>query len=173
MAKATVSGAEPQRGILQELVLRKLAGLPGRGIVALGLPGQRSHERIGNAEVYCFLNRQEQQEAMARSHVVVARAGYSTIMELAALGKKAVLVPTPGLTEQGYLARRHQRLGSCHSVQQGSLDPPRDIARALKLPGFRAPNTTGEAVERFVEGFLADLKRGAAPLPTLRPSPFR
>ena len=44
-------------------------------------------------------------QVLRDSKIVLARAGYSTVMDLAALGKKAILVPTPGQTEQEYLAK--------------------------------------------------------------------
>lgn len=43
---------------------------------------------------------------MANSKHIVCRSGYSSIMDLAALGKNAILVPTPGQTEQEYLAEK-------------------------------------------------------------------
>jgi UDP-N-acetylglucosamine:LPS N-acetylglucosamine transferase len=51
------------------------------------------------------LEANELDQVLRDSRIVLARAGYSTIMDLAALGKKAILIPTPGQTEQEYLAR--------------------------------------------------------------------
>jgi UDP-N-acetylglucosamine:LPS N-acetylglucosamine transferase len=42
---------------------------------------------------------------MLQSSLIISRSGYSTIMDLVVLEKKAVLVPTPGQTEQEYLAK--------------------------------------------------------------------
>jgi predicted glycosyltransferase len=50
-------------------------------------------------------------EAIAGADMVVCRSGYSTLMDLVLLGKKAILIPTPGQTEQEYLARHLQEHG--------------------------------------------------------------
>ena len=41
---------------------------------------------------------------MEKAEYVISRSGYSTIMDIIALGKKSILIPTPGQTEQEYLA---------------------------------------------------------------------
>ena len=51
------------------------------------------------------LNGEELNQAMVDADIVISRSGYSTIMDLARLGKKAIFIPTPGQTEQtSYLA---------------------------------------------------------------------
>ena len=87
---------------------------------------------------------------MNRSKVVVARSGYTTIMELAALGKRALLIPTPGQTEQVYLASYHMRRGTAHAAWQHRLDLARDLPKALRTSGLHARSTTAEAVQRFL-----------------------
>ena len=42
---------------------------------------------------------------------IISRGGYTSLMELIPFGKKLILVPTPGQTEQEYLARRWQENG--------------------------------------------------------------
>ena len=41
---------------------------------------------------------------MQEASLIISRSGYSTIMDLVQLQKRAILVPTPGQTEQEYLA---------------------------------------------------------------------
>jgi hypothetical protein len=43
---------------------------------------------------------------LASRPVVVCRAGYSTLMDIEVTGNPALLIPTPGQTEQEYLARK-------------------------------------------------------------------
>ena len=43
-------------------------------------------------------------DLMNASEFIIARSGYSTIMDLVTLERNAILVPTPGQTEQEYLA---------------------------------------------------------------------
>ena len=65
-----------------------------------------------------FLNSEGLQTVISQSSLVIARSGYSTIMDLAVLGKKGILVPTPGQTEQEYLADRWKEKGVFYSVPQ-------------------------------------------------------
>ena len=43
-------------------------------------------------------------DLISGSDLIITRAGYSTIMELVSLKCSAVLIPTPGQTEQEYIA---------------------------------------------------------------------
>jgi uncharacterized protein (TIGR00661 family) len=147
----SVSGPEPQRSIFERMVLRQAASLPGRVVVALGRPEEDTKPRIvGSVEVYNYLDRRRQEEMMNRAQVVVTRSGYTTLMELTELQKRALLVPTPGQTEQTYLARYHRSLGTYFSVDQSKLNLLRDTGRAAAFSGFRPPHRTREAVEKFL-----------------------
>jgi UDP-N-acetylglucosamine transferase subunit ALG13 len=143
----TISGPEPQRTVLERQVLRQVSGLPGRVVVSLGRP-EASGSPTGGAEVYPYLDRRRQQEMLARARVVVSRSGYTTLCELATLGKRAVVVPTPGQTEQVYLAHYHHGRGSVWAVASGALHLARDVPQAASRPGLRAAVTGEEAAQR-------------------------
>lgn len=53
----------------------------------------------------------ELETAFNESEMVLCRSGYTTIMDLAQLGKKAFFIPTPGQYEQEYLAKKLQKEG--------------------------------------------------------------
>ena len=57
-----------------------------------------------NIEVISFLTSKKLNQAIAESEIVISRSGYTTLMDLVLLEKKAILIPTPGQTEQEYLA---------------------------------------------------------------------
>jgi hypothetical protein len=148
----TLSGPEPQRGMLERTLLAQVPGLPGHGVMALGRPGSRSVEQRGGCKVYGYLARAGQEEMMNRARVVVSRSGYTTLMELAELGKRALLIPTPGQTEQEYLAAFHQAQGNAPMVRQDVLALQRDLARvSAGFCGFRVPWTTEQSVAAFVD----------------------
>lgn len=103
-----VSGPEPQRAMLEEELTERFGRESGRRVVVCGrgagheeesLTGE-GVEKIGYADA-----RRLKGLIMAAKHIV-CRSGYSTIMDLAALGKRAELIPTPGQGEQEYLAER-------------------------------------------------------------------
>ncbi len=155
----TLSGPEPQRTRLERRVLQQLRarreGRSSRIVVALGRPEAPGDERLEGCQIFGYLDRRAQKEMMNRARVVMARAGYSTIMELAEVERRAVLVPTPGQTEQEHLASRHHRLGAVWSVGQDQLQLDRDVAAAAARPGLRARTKTAEAVRRSVALIMA------------------
>ena len=74
--------------------------------------------------------------AMNQSNFVIARSGYSTIMDLAALGKKAFLIPTPGQFEQMYLAERinEKKIAPFCRQEDFSIDK---LAQITNYTGFK------------------------------------
>ncbi len=72
----------------------------------LGSPQRpKATTRIGNWTCVSYVSTEEKTELMNRAQCVICRSGYTTLMELAELGKKrALLIPTPGQTEQEYLS---------------------------------------------------------------------
>ena len=148
----SISGREPQRKILEDIVLQQVYDVPGRVIVSLGKPEEAGRIwRHGRSEIHSFVNRVEQEELMNRARMIVSRSGYTTMMELAELGKNALLIPTPGQTEQEYLADYHLQKGTYYSTTQDRLDLPRDLARAAKYPGYHPPHRTETSIDRFME----------------------
>ncbi|MDO9549247.1 MAG: glycosyltransferase [Candidatus Marinimicrobia bacterium] len=142
-----ISGPEPQRSVLEELILKQVEKIPGRHVVVLGKPGEEkpiSTDR--NLDIYAHLNRQKMSEYMSCARLIVSRAGYSTIMEVVALGKPALFVPTPGQTEQEYLALRLNELGYFHCVAQHKLNLPEDV----KIAAGRLPY--GDDLDRINDG---------------------
>ena len=61
------------------------------------------------------------EKTINESEIVVSRSGYTTIMDLAILGKKAFFIPTPGQYEQEYLAERLTANGIIPSCNQQSF----------------------------------------------------
>ncbi len=133
----SVSGIEPQRGLLERMVLRALPRLEGKIVVTLGRPRDHGQCRtLDGATVYTYLDRTRQAEMLNRAQVVMTRSGYTTLMELAGLGRKALFVATPGQSEQEYLARFHRERGHVWSIEQKHLDIPRGIERARAAAGI-------------------------------------
>lgn len=146
----SVSGLGTPQKDFGDLVLDALPRINGRAVVTLGRPEAEGQTRtIAGATVYGYLDRQRQAEMLNRARVVVARSGYTTLMELAELGKRALFVPTPGQSEQEYLARYHRDRGHVWSTVQRALDLPRDIAQAEAARGIPRISPV-RSVERFL-----------------------
>jgi uncharacterized protein (TIGR00661 family) len=101
-----LSGPEPQRTELENILFKQIADYPMQFIVVRGLPGLNSPVPFaGNGiKIYNHLPSGELNDIIDVSDIIITRSGYSTIMDLVNLGKSAILVPTPGQTEQEYLA---------------------------------------------------------------------
>lgn len=72
---------------------------------------------------------------MAEAHLVVSRAGASTIAELATIGRPAVLVPLPGALDQdqSHNADAMGALGGAWHVPQADFTPARLAAEIVRL----------------------------------------
>jgi uncharacterized protein (TIGR00661 family) len=118
-----LSGPEPQRSILEELILTQLAKVDLSAVVVRGIPDSVETYTIkGNTHVFAHLETPQLYELLARTSLVVCRSGYSSIMDLVTLGKKAILIPTPGQTEQEYLSRYLMDKRVYFSIKQEDFD---------------------------------------------------
>jgi uncharacterized protein (TIGR00661 family) len=101
-----LSGPEPQRTLLENKLLVELKNYQGTVLFVRGvLNNSTKIVASKNIEIVDFLTSSNIENAMNKSELVIARSGYSTIMDLAVLGKKAFFIPTPGQFEQEYLAK--------------------------------------------------------------------
>lgn len=118
-----LSGPEPQRSILEELMFEKLKGLDTEILMIRGVIEEKQvFEKKGNFSVYNFLQTEDLEKALNSSKLVICRSGYTSLMDLAKLKKQAFLIPTPGQYEQIYLARRLKELKLLASCSQNSFN---------------------------------------------------
>jgi len=115
-----LSGPEPQRTILEKILLNDLAFYNGKSLLVRGLPADDKIIRSENAslEIINHLSGEELNTAIQQSLMVICRSGYTTIMDLIKLNKKAILIPTPGQTEQEYLAHYLMKKKIFFSLEQ-------------------------------------------------------
>lgn len=102
-----------------------------------------------NCTIFTFLNSEQQNEIMAKSKLIITRSGYSTLMDLAELGKKAVLIPTDGQPEQEYLAEYLHQEGIFYAKKLSELSLPEDLLIGETYSGFMTKEKTAQAVTRF------------------------
>jgi UDP-N-acetylglucosamine:LPS N-acetylglucosamine transferase len=95
------------------------------------------------------------EEAIAAADVIIARSGYSTIMDLAVLGKKAIFIPTPGQTEQLYLANRLMRTGIAYSAMQYNFNLALAMDEQKKYRGFSAKSFDNALLMQALDKLLA------------------
>ncbi|OIQ35519.1 MAG: glycosyltransferase [Bacteroidetes bacterium MedPE-SWsnd-G1] len=101
-----LSGIEPQRSQLENKLIEELKNFNGSVLFVRGLINSETSFKNSKKITYKnFLKSDELEKAIAQSKVVLARSGYSTIMDLAIIGKKVFFIPTKGQDEQEYLAK--------------------------------------------------------------------
>ncbi|MBP6687189.1 MAG: glycosyl transferase family 28 [Lacibacter sp.] len=105
-----LSGPEPQRTILEEKLVTQLSSVKATVLLVRGLPKKNSAllQLPSHITVHDHLPAAALQEAICTSQLIICRSGYTTLMDLVRLKKKAVLIPTPGQPEQEYLAQYMQ-----------------------------------------------------------------
>ena len=114
-----ISGPEPQRTLLEEKLLRELNPYQGKIIVVRGVMEQEQTIKVlGNMKTYNFMTSDLLEKSLNESALIISRSGYTTVMDLAKLNKKAFFIPTPGQFEQEYLAKRLTDLNLVPSCKQ-------------------------------------------------------
>jgi hypothetical protein len=132
-------------------LLKQARRLNGKKVFLLGNPNGGGAEEIGdNITVYPYVSGNDRITFMNRAKMIIGRAGYTTLMDLAELEKKALIVPTPGMSEQQYLARYHKSKGTLYSVGQDEIDLARDIEIAKKFTGIVPLHKTSISVKNFL-----------------------
>jgi len=118
-----LSGPEPQRSKFEKLCVGQLMKSDCNAIVVQGKPGLANDEQLRKGlRVVSHLDDQLLVSIILKSNIIVCRSGYSTLMELISLGKKAILVPTPGQTEQEYLASHFNSKHGFQITTESKLD---------------------------------------------------
>ena len=139
-----LSGPEPQRTLLENKLFLELKNYQGkvlfvRGTIENNLKLETSNLTIGqsrNIKIRNYLLKDALEEALNESEIVIARSGYSSIMDLAVLGKKAFFIPTPGQFEQEYLAKtlKDKLIAPFSNQQDFSLEKLNEI---VNYTGFK------------------------------------
>ena len=103
-----LSGAEPQRTMLEKELLMSLQEDQHEDIILVQgkVEAEQKVSKVGKITVYNYMSTEQLQEHILKANEIICRSGYSSIMDLYALGKlkNATLIPTPGQSEQEYLA---------------------------------------------------------------------
>lgn len=156
-ALVVLSGPEPQRSMLEEILLKELKKYNGRVLLVQGcIEEEKQITKQGAIEIINFLTSKELEDVINSSGFVIARSGYTTIMDLAALNKKAFFIPTPGQTEQEYLARRLKEQGIAPYAHQDAFKI-KDLAKLTVYKGFELQQSEKELKQFF--GFFKSKRK--------------
>ncbi|MBP5681787.1 MAG: hypothetical protein J6X05_00875 [Bacteroidales bacterium] len=127
-----MSGQENQRTILENMLIGALDGC-GRDVLFVRGVGESRAPLVDteNIKFHNLLSGNDLRDALLSASLIICRAGYSTLCDVVALKKRAVIIPTPGQTEQEYLAARLDGRFGFRSVSQGDRDFAEKIAKAV------------------------------------------
>ncbi|MEO6314889.1 MAG: glycosyltransferase [Chitinophagaceae bacterium] len=129
-----LSGPAPQRSIVEKIILAQLINLNYRIVLVRGLPGAADALMVPeNISVFNHLSAAQLQQAINEAAIIICRSGYSTLMDVLPLGKKCILIPTPGQAEQEYLAEWLAQQGHAVTASQDTFVLPHLIEQARGL----------------------------------------
>ena len=146
-----LSGPEPQRTILEEKLTADISSYKGKVLLVRGLPTAANVDLQlpPHITTHHHLPASLLQEAICSSQLIICRSGYTTLMDLIRLNKKAVLIPTPGQPEQEYLADYMMQQHFFPFVKQENITLQK---AALVAENFQYQNPfTDDDFERYKE----------------------
>lgn len=149
-----VSGPEPQRTIFENLLVGEMQNQKNSCVIVRGIPAgpTRNDDRIAFIN---HLSSYKLNRLIEQAGVVVSRSGYSSIMDLVALEKKQVIfVPTPGQTEQEYLANELDKSKVALSVSQTKFELSTALEKVKQYKGFASNNVPSNLLPIALNEFI-------------------
>jgi hypothetical protein len=153
-----LSGPEPQRTLFEKQLLEQLPAFKGRVLFVRGLPAIETldKEQKDNIQIVNHLPSNELNIALQQTKSVLSRSGYTTVMDLLKLQQTAILIATPGQTEQEYLSKHLMEQKLFYSVEQNSFSLKKAIMEAEKL-SFALPLYDMEQYKKIIIDFIGQL----------------
>ncbi len=144
-----LSGPEPQRGLLEEKLIKELESSSKKVLFVRGVISDKEISiKNQNIEIVNFMMQKDLQKAILESKIILARSGYSTIMDLEKLNTKAFFIPTPGQYEQKYLAQYLENKNIAPYAYQKDFELNL-LENCEKYTGFKTKKTSNEKQDHF------------------------
>ncbi len=102
---AILSGPEPQRSIFEKIIIREVADTNYKTLIVQGKPEKIQQNSRNNITFVNHVDSCNLCKLIQNIDIIICRSGYSSIMDLQVLNKKAIIIPTPGQSEQEYLSK--------------------------------------------------------------------
>lgn len=132
-----LSGLEPQRTVVEELIVKQLKETTLRALIIRGTPESNTKFTLTDTlTMVSALTAEQLSEAIASSEMILSRSGHSTIMDLYFLGANAIFIPTPQQTEHEYLAKRMKERKIFYSEPQEEFSLERSLQKSRSYSGF-------------------------------------
>ncbi|HRP39211.1 MAG TPA: glycosyltransferase [Chitinophagales bacterium] len=139
---ALLSGPEPQRSILENILIKEFEESSFNSILVRGKFDNSIQNSSTKAKVVNYMNEKEIAQTLSESEYFICRGGYSTIMDLVTMqpDAKVVFIPTPGQTEQEYLAQKFASENLCVTMAQKKFSLSEALEKAEKVKSFKLEN---------------------------------
>lgn len=134
---AVLSGPEPQRTFIENKLIQQLKSLGEPTLLIRGVVKDGEPITDGNLHIVNYLHGEALFRELQNAKYIICRPGYSTLMDLVHVGKKVVLIPTPGQTEQEYLAENLGKKSLAVVQRQSSFylsDAVRQLEQVRQMP---------------------------------------
>jgi Glycosyltransferase family 28 C-terminal domain len=147
-----ISGPEPERTDFESILVSQLPGLEMNMTLVRGLPESATSLPLisKNLTTYNHLNADKLNALINSSAYIIARGGYSTIMDLVKLKRNAILVPTPGQPEQEYLTKYLHEKKWMYRAGQKNLNL-KDSLREYQACRFIQPVSEESPLEAVIQ----------------------
>ena len=153
-----LSGPEPQRSIFEKILLNDLKDYEGKVTFVRGLPGSKEIlDAPPGVTIHNHVPAKEMNTLVCNAGIVLSRTGYTTVMDLFKLGKKSILVPTPGQTEQEYLARYLFDEKLAYTATQKKFSLKKVLSEATDFP-FRKVHYAMDEYKTIIRDFVQSLQ---------------
>ncbi len=150
-----LSGPEPSRTIFEKKIIHLIHERKIKGVLVRGYDGNYLPQ-LPNVKIINVAAANELSKIIQSAAVIVCRSGYSTIMDLIKLQRKAIFVPTPGQPEQQYLAVKMNKLGHGICISENKFNTPefiraREQLRLLTCTRVERTTTLGPLVSSILQ----------------------
>ena len=153
-----LSGPEPQRTLLENVLIEEFIKRPEKVLLIRGLPSNEDVLSLpAQFSVFNHLPTEQLNKILAQSEFIICRSGYTTVMELISLQKKALLIPTPGQTEQEYLAVHLFKQHWCFCCPT-TKELPQSLEQ-INAFNFQLPQLPGIDLDKIVKSLVHKYSR--------------
>jgi hypothetical protein len=154
-----LSGPEPQRSILSGILWQQVQEYKGKVVFVEGSNNAAQPAIIPqHIHYYKQIGDKTLLPLLRDSAMIICRSGYSTLMDIVALNKKAIIIPTPAQTEQEYLGTYLHQQEIFYCTAQKNFDLEHALAASAKFPFKTLP------LQQSYSGYQQALDRWIASL---------
>ena len=149
-----LSGPEPQRTMLENILLQQLPFVSANCLLVRGKMDAESIDvDLSNVTIKNHLRGIELNAYIQASEFIITRSGYTSVMELLNLQKRMILIPTPGQTEQEYLAKLLMQQQWAWCIDQKDFNLMDSLKHASNFT-YQLPEISTELLGSIIQQFI-------------------